>query len=184
MKKKIIILGIVAAALLGGVFLFFVGKRYDIAVTQDQIDSALTKNFPVTKNYFMIFGITYSNPQVTLLDKDDRIQVGLDATLNIRINGESKELGGGVTVSSGIRYEPTTWEFFLDDAEIERFEIQGVPEEWLDRITTFASTAAKDFVETKPVYRLEAKDVKTATAKLLLKGFEVRDQVVYVTLGI
>ena len=40
----------------------------------------------------------------------------------------------------------------------------------------------RPFIESKPVYRLEAKDKKTAVAKLLLKDFKVQGQAVLVTL--
>ena len=108
----------------------------------------------------------------------------MDATLNLSINEEGKELGGGATVTSKIRYDSETQEFFLDDAEFERLEIQGVPDKWLQQVTKVASELARDHVEKHPVYRLEAKDAKTAAAKLLLKDFEVRDQAIHITLGL
>lgn len=37
-------------------------------------------------------------------------------------------LGGGVAVTAGIRYESESQHFDLDDAEFERLEIQGIPE--------------------------------------------------------
>ena len=184
MKRALIILFIVLAVVLGATFLYFKGKRYEVVITQDQIDAGISERFPATKDYLLIFSITYSNPQVTLLEDEDRIRVGLDATLNIRLNGEPKEMGGGATVTSAIRYDSETQEFFLDDAEFERLEIQGIPDKLLDQVTKFASKAAREFIESKPVYKLEAKDAKTTAAKLLLKGFEVREQAIYVTLGI
>jgi hypothetical protein len=184
MKRAITILLIALALTAGGVLLYFKGKRYEVVITQEQIDASLSERFPVTKKYVLIFSITYFNPQVTLLANEDRVQVGLDATLNIRIDGESKDLGGTALVTSGIRYDSKTQEFFLDDAEFTKFEIAGVPDKWLTQVTDFASKAAKEFIETRPVYRLEAKDSKTAAAKMLLKGFEVRGQAIYVTLGI
>lgn len=155
-----------------------------MVISQEQIDTTLAKTFPATKKYLIVFSITYSNPQVTLLEYDNRIQVGLDATLNIRLNDEPKNLGGGCTITSGIRYDSETQEFYLDDAKFDRLEIQGIPEAYLDQITQFSSEAAKEFVESKPIYRLEAKDGKTAAAKMLLKGFEVKDQSIHVTLGL
>ena len=184
MKKAITILLIVLALAAGGVLLYFKGKRYEVVITQDKIDDSLAERFPVTKKYLLIFSITYSNPQVTLLEKEDRVQVGLDATLNIRIDGESKDLGGTALITSGIRYDSETQEFFLDDAEFTKLEIAGVPDKWLTQVTDFASKAAKEFIETRPVYRLQAKDSKTAAAKMLLKGFKVREKAIYVTLGI
>ena len=184
MKKNLTIAAIIIAVALVGAFIYFKGKRYEIVIPQAKIDSTLSETFPATKNYLIIFDITYSNPQVTLLEDEDRVQVGLDATLNIRMNDEPKKLGGGATVTSGIRYDSDTQEFFLDDAVFDRLEIQGVPEKWLEKVTEVASEAAKQFVQSKPVYRLEAKDAKTAAAKLLLKDFEVREQAIHVTLGL
>ena len=184
MKKSIIASLVVLALLLLGTFLYFKGKRYEVIISQEQIDKTLAETFPATKHYLIVFSITYSNPQVALLADDDRIQVGMDATLNIRLNGESKNLGGGCTITSGIRYDSETQEFFLDDAQFDRLEIQGIPDAYLDQITQFASESAKEFVESKPIYKLEAKDDKTMAAKMLLKGFDVKDQSVYITLGI
>lgn len=184
MKRVLAILVVVLALVVCVALIYFKGKRYEVTITQDKIDAGLSERFPATKNYLLIFSITYSNPQVTLLEVEDRVQVGLDASLNIRLDGEPKELGGGATVTSGIRYDSETQEFFLDDAEFARLEVQGIPDKWLDQVTEIASKAAREFIEKKPIYKLEAKDAKTAAAKLLLKGFEVRDQAIYVTLGI
>ncbi len=184
MKRAITILLIILALATSGVLIYFNGKRYEVVITQDKIDASLAERFPVTKKYLLIFSITYSNPQVTLLENEDRVQVGLDATLNIRIDGESKDLGGTALLTSGIRYDSETQEFFLDGAEFTKLEIAGVTDRWLTHVTDFASKAAKEFIETRPVYRLQANDSKTAAAKMLLKGFEVRDQAIYVTLGI
>ena len=95
-----------------------------------------------------------------------------------------KQLGGGATVTSGIDYNGETQEFFLNDAAFDRLEIQGVPEKWLDKVVEVASQAAEEFVQSRPIYRLEAKDAKTAAAKLLLKDFEVQEQAIHVTLGL
>ncbi len=184
MKRSLAILLIVLAVFLGGTFFYFKGRRYEVVITQDRIDTALSERFPATKKYLLIFSVTYSNPRVTLLEDEDRVQLGLDATLNIRLNDEPKDLRGGATVTSAIRYDSETQQFFLADVEFTRLEIQGIPDKWLEQVTDFVSMTAREFIETKPVYTLEAKDAKTTAAKLFLKGFEVRDQAIYVTLGI
>ncbi len=184
MKKRLILWLIVFALILSGAFLYFKGKRYEVIISQAQIDSTLAKTFPATKKVAFIFSITFANPEVLLLEAEDRIRVGMEATLNIRLNEEARNLGGRCTLTSGIRYDSQTQEFFLDDASFDRLEIQGIPDEYLEHVTKVASEAAKEFVGSKPVYTLEAKDGKTAAAKLLLKDFEVKEQSVFVTLGI
>ncbi|CAA6676735.1 MULTISPECIES: DUF1439 domain-containing protein [unclassified Lentimonas] len=184
MKSKWIVAVLLVSVIFGAGFLYFQGKRYEVVITQSQIDQGLASRFPVSKQYLRIFSITYSNPTVELLEVADRVQVGMDVTLNLRINNEPKELGGGATVTSGIRYEPEAQVFYLDDVVFDRLEVQGLPQKWLKPVTEFASKVAEDFIESQPIYRLEAKDAKTAAAKMLLKGFEVRAQAVHVTLGI
>lgn len=185
MKRPYIIISAVAVAvLLACAFLYFKGKRYEVVITQAQIDAALSEKFPATKKHLLIFAITYDNPQVTLLEEEDRVQVGLNATLNLHLNGEPKTLGGGATLTSGLRYDGDTQEFFLDDVVFDRLEIQGVPEKWLDQVADFAAKAAREFLQTRPVHRLEAKDAKSTATKLLLKEVEVRDQAIHVSLGI
>ncbi len=184
MKRTLTIATSVIVFALAGAFIYFKGKRYQVVIPQAKIDSTLSEMFPTTKKYLGIFSITYSNPRVTLLEVEDRVRVGLDATLNIRLNDEPKELGGGATVTAGIRYDSGSQEFFLDDAVFDRLEIQGVPDKWLGKVTEVASGLAKEYLQSKPVYRLEAKDAKTAAAKLLLKDVEVRGQAIHVTLGL
>lgn len=184
MKSKCIPIAVVLAVLIGGAFFTLKGERYEVVITQGQIDAGLASRFPVSKQYISIYSLTYSNPEVTLLDTADRVQVGLDVTLNMRVNDEPKPLSGGATLTSGIRYEPEAQVFYLDDVVFDRFEVAGLPDKWLKVVTEFAAEVAEDFVESQPVYRLQAKDAKTAAAKMLLRGFEVREQAVHVTLGI
>ncbi len=184
MKSKCILIAVVLAVFVGSAFLYFKGRRYEVVITQDQIDQSLANRFPESREYLRILRVTYSNPWVRLLEGADRVEVGMDVTLNIRINNEPTELGGGATVISGIRYEPEAQEFYLDDVVFNRLEVQGLPQKWMNPVANFTSKITKDFIEAQPIYRLQAKDSKTAAAKMLLKGVEVRGQAVHVTLGI
>ena len=184
MKRRVVTFLTVLALLVAGTFVYLKGKRYEIILTQQQIDSSLSERFPLTKKHLFIFILTYSNPQISLLEDNDKVQVGMDVSLAIRLNDETEDLGGGCTVTSNIRYDADTQSFYLDDAQIDRLEIQGVPAKYLDQVTQIASDAAKEFIESKPIYRLEAKDAKTIAAKMLLKEVEVTGQELHITLGI
>ncbi|MEI6178363.1 MAG: DUF1439 domain-containing protein [Verrucomicrobiota bacterium] len=184
MKKKITLILLILVALCVGVFVYMKDRRCEVVITQQQIDASLAKRFPLSKKYLLVFDIIYSNPRVTLLEGSDRIQVGLDAMLNIRLNKKPKKLSGGCVITTGLRYNSDTQEFFLDKAQFDRLEIKGIPDEYLDLVTQIASKSAMEFIQSKPVYKLKAKDIKTTTAKLLLKKVEVKDQSVHVTLGL
>ena len=184
MKRPIVISLILLGLLLCGGFLYLKGKRYEVVITQDQIDDALARRFPASKTYLLVFTLDFTNPEVTLLEDEDRIRVGLDVMLNLRIDDEPRNLSGGATLTTALRYDADTHEFFLDDAEFERLEIQGIPSKWESKVNEIASIAAREYLQTRPIYRIEARDAKTAAAKLLLKDVDVVGREVRVTLGL
>ncbi|BDS07912.1 hypothetical protein NT6N_29520 [Oceaniferula spumae] len=184
MKKALITLIILLAIALAGTYAYFKGKRYEVVITQEQIDDTLNEKFPITKSALIIFQLTYSNPQVTLLPDTDRVQVGLDASLVIKINDQPKTLRGGITVTCGLRYDQETQSFYLTDTEFDRFELDGLPDKYEDKITLLASQYARQRLEKYPVYKLRATDTKKAAAKLLLKDVEIQGQEIHITLGL
>ena len=184
MKKLISLVALFLV--LSGAFLYFYlpGKTYDVVITQKMIDASLAKRFPLIKKHLLVFTVTYSNPHAILLEKDDRIQVGLDATVEVTLNGKTKNYHGSATVTTGLRYDSETQEFFLADAQIDKLAIQGLPNVIVGGVSKLTILVAKDFIESHPVYRLEAKNVKMKAAKMLLKGVEVKDQALHIKLGI
>jgi len=182
--KNVIIAALVIVLLLAGGFFYVRNKQYNVAITQQQVDDALRAKFPVTKTYLRIFRITYSNPHLILLPDSNRIQVGLDAELNIKLLSESKELGGSALVTSALAYRNETKQFFLSNPEINRLSIQGIPQQYIDKATEFATTAAREYIQEFPIYTLKATDTKTAAAKLLLKDVQVKSSEIHVTLGL
>jgi hypothetical protein len=183
-KRRLLIAGIVLLAALGGTYSYFVGKRYHITMTQQQIDDELEKRFPLTKKHLLIFQATYSNPKVTLLPGTNRVQVGMDAVLNMKIGKEPKALGGTILLTAGFEYRPSTHQFFLTSAELDHLAIEGIPLEYVGLVTKFSAEAVSEHLAKYPVYTLKAKDAKTATVKLLLKDVQVTQKEVIVTLGL
>lgn len=184
MKRVATITIVLLALALGGTLFYLKGKRYEVVITQAQIDKALKERFPVSKHYLLVFAITYSNPQLNLLPGTNRIQVGLDAQLNFRMPSEEKKLGGGATLTSSVSYKSETQQFFLSDVQFERLEVQGIPPKYLDKVMAVASQTAREYVEKQPIYTLRADDVGTTAAKLLLKEVHVKDSEVHLLLGL
>ena len=182
-RSVIIIICVVALALAAALW-YVHGKRYDIVITQQQIDEALQAKFPMSKTYLAIFQIEYSNPHVILLPATDRIEVGLDAELNIRLGSQTKKLGGTVTATTGLSYRSETNQFFLSEPKIEKMSIQGIPQKYVDKVTSLSSNTVREYLQKYPVYTLRAKDTKTATLKLLLKDVQVRSNELHAILGL
>jgi hypothetical protein len=184
MKRTLIIAVCALALLLAGAFWYFRDKQYHVVITQKQIDDALQAKFPVSKTHLALFHLTYSNPQVTLLPDSDRIEIGLDAQLSIKLREESKPFGGRALMTTGLEYRHEAKQFFLANPEIKKLTLQGVPQQYLDKATVLSSNFVSEYLQRFPVYTLKATDIKTTAARLLLKDVQVRSNEVHVTLGL
>ena len=207
--KRLVIPAICVLALMIAVSaIYFHWRKYDYTITQSRIDAALQERFPVSKTYYRVFQVTYSNPKVRLLPDTNRIEVGLDAGLEINLLVKSVKLGSRAVATTGITYRDDTHQFFLSDPEITKLTFEGIPQNGVDaagdlarktadkldalgitqeqitRVTESATALALDHLQQFPVYTLKGKDVKSAAAKLILRKVEVRGSEVHVTLGL
>lgn len=178
----ILIIVLVAAGL--GLYFYFEGREYTFRFTESQLYEKLTERTPVRKTYLFIFQVELNNPRIMLLDGSDRVNAGLDITLNIRINEEPLPLGGEIDVSGGVRYEGSEGQFFLTDPIVENLSVQGIPADMLDRVYSALTVALGEYYADRPIYTLRASDLKQAAAKLLLKNVVVQNQELVITLGI
>ncbi len=183
MKKRLIILGVIIIIIVVTLFLLK-GRTFELQFTENQIKEAISKKLPFERNYFLIFKIILQNPRLTLIDGSDRIMVGLDVTLNVKLANQSKPIGGTIDASGSFSYKSEKGEFYLSNPNIEKFNIQGLPPELTNKGNTIIAKAIGEFYSDKPIYRMKTDDLKQATAKAIVKSITVKNKVVYVTLGI
>ena len=167
-----------------GTYLYFQGKEYTFRFTEAELQEKLAERLPLRKTYLFIFEVVLDDPRLELIEGSDRVNAGLDVTLNIRINDEPLPLGGELDVSGGVRYYAAEGQFFLTDPVIENLNVQGVPSKYTDRVNTILTKAIGEYYLDRPIYTLSSSDVKMATAKLLLKSVVVEKRVLIVTLGL
>lgn len=184
MRKPLAIGLLIAVAALLAAFLYLKDRRYEVVITQEQVDTAVAPRFPAMRRYLAVLTLTCSNPEVRLLEADNRVRVGLDAELSLRLDGEARKLGGRITLTTGLRYDSEAQVFYLDDARVEDLDIAGLPEDWLAKTRELATLLAQKYLLTTPVYKVQARDAKAAVARMLLEDFRIRDQAIHVTLGL
>lgn len=188
-KGDKVLVGVLAVVLLvvatgGSLYLYLSGRSYVFAFSEEQLREKLAERLPLTKTYFSLIQLTLDHPRVALTEGTNRVQAGLEVTLNLRVGDEPKQLGGSVDVSGGVKYVPESGEFFLTDPVVERFSVQGVPEKYAPKINDALTKLLGDYYAAHPIYTLKATDVKHAVAKLLLRDVTVRDKTLLVTLGL
>jgi len=184
MRRNAIIVSALLTLCAVGAYLYFDGREYTFRLTEAELQTKLAERLPLQKTYLFIIQVVLDNPRLALVEGSDRVNAGLDVTLNIKINDEPLPLGGKLDASGGIRYDGKEGQFFLTDPVIENLEVQGVPANYTDRVNTILTKAIGEYYSTRPIYDLSSADVKGATTKLLLKRIVVEHRVLIVTLGI
>ena len=128
MRKSIfIVLPLLAVGLIGTYF-YFQEREYVFRFTEPELQAKLADNLPYARTYLFIFEVVLDNPRLALVEGSDRVNAGLDLTLNIRIQDEPLPLGGELDVSGGVRYDGKSGQFFshaLINRELESARCPG-----------------------------------------------------------
>ena len=180
LRRAIVLTVMVIAAVIGAAYFYFSGKEYVFRFTETQLRQALSERLPLEKSYLLIFQVTLDNPRIALVQGSDRINAGLDVTLNIGLRDELLILAGSLDASGGIRYDSGDGQFFLTDPIIEDLEVRGIPEEYVSRVTGVLTEALDEYYADHPIYTLNSLNA----ARLVLKSVVVDQQELVVTLGI
>ena len=101
MKKIAIIVGVLVLVSAIGAYFYFAGKEYELRFTESKIEEMLASKLPLTKTYLFIIQVTLDNPRVMLENGSNRVNAGMDVSLNITINNNADPLGGSIDVSGG-----------------------------------------------------------------------------------
>lgn len=184
MGKKLTFVLILLIVLGLAAFVFLKTKGITVSITQPMIDKALVDAFPKSDRYLKIVEVTYSNPSVKLLESTDRIEIGMDAEVGLGAGLLDKTYKGSVTLSSGLRYDAESLQFFLNEPTVDNIDIPGVPKELSSQVVDAVTKASHQFLQSVPVYKLNTEDFKIALAAAVLKGITIQDQTIQVTLGL
>jgi Protein of unknown function (DUF1439) len=184
LRRAIMLALLVIATAIGGAYYYFYGKEYVYRFDEAQLRQALSGRLPIQRSYLLIFQVTLDNPRVTLANGSDRVNAGLDVTLNIHMGREPLPLSGSVDISGGIRYDSGKGQLFLTRPAIEHLELQGIPEQYASRVTSALTKALDEYYTDHPIYTLSTLNAKQLAARLILKSVVVKEQELVVTLGI
>ena len=168
--KKITLLILVLVAFSGvGAFWFLQGKVFTVVIPEAELQQRMNDKLPITKSYLYVFEVTLSNPRVDLDDVADRFRAGLDVTLNVKIKGIDKPLGGSVDASGSIEYRPESASFHIAEPLVESFSVQGLPSQHEPRVEQVLTKALQEYYSRNPVYVLKADNLKKSAARLVCR---------------
>lgn len=183
-RRLMLVCGILALLVAGGTVWWVKGKSTDIRVTHAQIQEQLAKRFPMQRTVLLLLNWRLENPTLAFIAQRQRVEVGIDVRLNLRIEGGRSDLGGRVEVETGVRYDDARGALFLVDPLITHLTIDGLPAQHLQRATDSLHDLLTDILHQHPVYTLKPLDLKQGAARLLLREVRIEDDAVVVRLGL
>ena len=167
-KRRLLIAFVALAAL--GVGAWFLVQRYApnlaLELTEQDLQTRLAAHFPIQNCGLIIVCLDVTAPQVKLTEGSDRIALAADLSATLG----QRRYPGTLAFSGKIRYVAQDGDFFLDDIDIERFELAGVPIHYTEILRNRGPGVLRAVLSTRPIYTL-----KGDTLQQRLARFAVRD---------
>ncbi|HPF38512.1 MAG TPA: DUF1439 domain-containing protein [Phycisphaerae bacterium] len=184
-KTAVIASGLLAGLAITVTIAFFAlkGDEFTVYVEPEKIQEAIDAKLPFSKRVALIFDLHIRDTKITLPEGTDRIQASTNIDLGGKLQGETKNVGGAVVSEAGIRYDQENFCFYILDPEVRSVTIQGVPEQYTQRVTDAAKPILQKYLSEVRVYRIRDDNVKMKLAKAVLKRVRVAHGKLELTLG-
>jgi len=170
-------------ALLGaGLAYHFNSGALRISVSRDQILERLNQKLPLEKTYLYVFKVTFDSPRVELVEASERINAGLDIALEFTLLNDPDPLRGHTDASAGVRYVAHEGAFYLQDANVEALVLEGLPEQFTERVHSVLAQGLQSYFDSQPIYRLTERQSHQA-AKAVLQDISISSEGIVLHLG-
>ena len=183
MGKKLTWSLLALLALVGaGAIWYLAAKTYEIRISQAQLEQKLAERLPLTQRYPLV-SVTLAQPRVHLNEDSERVDFGLNMTVNTNTSG-SQLLGAQIDVSSSLRYDAERGAIFLDQPVMDKLVVQGLDERRTAMAQVALEAAMASFLAQQPVYTLNASDTRQRVARMAVRDIKVENGVVVLILGL
>ncbi len=147
-----------------------VAAAYTVELTRQQVQEAVDGYFPV-KHITPLVMLTAHNPQVSLMQKSNRIGLEISVLANVPgiLTGEGRGL-----IDGDLEYRHQTGEFYLRDPKIKSLELYDMPAEVTASVRLALQQLMRQSLPVMLVYKLQDNDLKQKMAKSVLSSVAVR----------
>ena len=172
MWKRRFLISLLAITALGGCAVFLAQRYGDnlfIELTEQELQTRLAARFPIQNCALIIVCIDITSPQLKLTEGSDRIALSADLSATLG----QRRYPGTLAFSGKVRYVAADGNFFLDDIEIERFDLTGVPPKYTDVLRSTGPTVLRSVLATRPIYTLKGDTAKERLARAAVGDIRV-----------
>ncbi len=172
MWTRRILISLLALATLGGCAVFLAqryGDKLSIELTEQELQTRLAARFPVQNCSLIIVCLDITAPKLKLVEDSDRIALAADLLVTV----VQRRYAGTLAFSGKVRYVAESGEFFLDDIEIQRLDLEGVPTQYTEMLRSRGPAVLRGVLANKPIYTLKSDTAQQRLARLTVRDVRV-----------
>ncbi|VVE24595.1 hypothetical protein PCE31107_03334 [Pandoraea cepalis] len=151
----------------------------EYTMTRQDIEAAVGKRFPTTLNYGQLLSVELTHPKIGFNPQANRVITQIDAQLqNVLLQGQP--LAGVLSLSSALKYDPVKRAVLLDNPNVERVNVNGMPPAYDQQLTAIGGSLAQQVLNQYPIYtfkpeqlRYGGRDVEPGAITVLSDGIKV-----------
>jgi hypothetical protein len=160
-RRALLALSGLAAAGLAGCAALRPGPR-TVDISQEKLLQLMARQFPAYSRYLDLFEVSLGIPRLRLIPAENRIGTEFGYTLGAGLPG-SRTYRGTLSLSYGLRFEPTDGTVRLSAVRVEGFEVPGVPSAYAARASRLGGLLAENLLQDFVVHRLKPEDLQAAS---------------------
>ncbi len=178
-KSLLVALGLLLGSFTACVGVDPQGRGYSIAVPMSMINSTLAGQFPLKES--RSFGtVEMLDPNVLAQAGADKLSIGtgFNITSMLMPNG----IGGSLSLSSGVRFDPVTKNLYLANPMVQELKFQdfSLAKYLTEGMRNSLGLLIAETISKKPIYNIS----KAGMGSGLVKGIDVRDGQIFLTFGL
>lgn len=178
-KLILIALGLIIGSFSACVSVDPQGRGYSIAVPMSMINSTLAEQFPLKES--RSFGtVEMLDPNILGQAGSNKLSIGTG--FNVTNMFLPKGLGGHLSLSSGVRYDPKTQNLYLANPMVQDLKFQdfSLAKYLTNDMRNALGLLIAETISKKPIYNIS----KAGMGSSLVKGIDVRNGQIFLTFGL
>ena len=178
-KSLLVTIGIMIGSFTACVGVDPQGRGYSVAVPMSMINSTLAGQFPLKES--RSFGtVEMRDPNILGQAGSDKLAIGTG--FNITNMFMPNGIGGNVSLSSGVRYDPATKNLYLANPMVQDLKFQdfSLAKYLTPNMRNALGLLIAETISKKPIYNIS----KAGMGAGLVKGIDVRNGQIFLTFGL
>ncbi|WP_372659055.1 DUF1439 domain-containing protein [Hydrogenophaga sp.] len=128
-----------------------------VDISEARLAQMIAGQFPFNSRYLEIFDVSLAAPRVRLLPAENRI--GTEVAYSIGTLFGTRPTQGTLSLSYGLRFEPSDNSVRLSEVRIDSFEVPGVPQAYANRASRLGALLAEGLLQDFAIHRFSADDL-------------------------